>query len=222
MNRTFFAALVALGAFACGGRHDDSSTSTAIKNAVVTNGSFETLCSGQVLDREVAAGHWNAFYDNASCPGGTAIPGWFAGPNGVEVQVQTFGPGADGVQYIELDPFHPSSIWQDVVTYPDALYKLSVAYRMRPDNTLDDGEINVKWNDALVIAFSKATPGSESWVRGDAVVLASGPTSRITLEDASLDNEYGGLIDDVQLTYVGCMLDGAQVFDTAACDARRK
>jgi hypothetical protein len=40
--------------------------------------------------------------------------------------------------------------------------------------------------------------------------------------DASADNECGGLVDDVQLTFVGCMLDGVATIDTKVCDERRK
>jgi hypothetical protein len=52
----------------------------------------------------------------------------------------------------------------------DALCKLLIAYRTRPDNTLDDSAMNAQWNGTTVIAPNKAVAGSESWVRQDAVV----------------------------------------------------
>lgn len=214
--------MLALAAMACGGRDSATSAVSTAQSNVVTNGSFESLCDGQTLPFSLGAGNWNVFLAGERCPDGYAIPGWFSDPNGVEIQARTFGPGADGAQYAELDPYHPSAIWQDVATTVGSIYDLKVAFRTRPDNTFDDSAVNVKWNGVTAIALSSAVPGSEAWVHLDANVVATGTTSRITLEDASADNEYGGLVDDVQLVYVGCMLDGAPVLDTKACDARRR
>ncbi|RQP23302.1 PEP-CTERM sorting domain-containing protein [Piscinibacter terrae] len=150
---------------------------------LVTNGSFEANAQG--------AGSWNIY---------PSLTGWTGTPN-IELRNNVAGAAFDGSNFVELDTYSNSGMYQDVATTAGAHYTLSFAYSARP-YTGNTNDINVYWNGSLVeaVAGSNST-GVHNWaVYSVDVVGGAGSTSRLTFNAAGVSDSYGGSLDAVSVT----------------------
>ena len=150
---------------------------------LVTNGSFEANVQG--------AGSWNIY---------SSLTGWTGTPN-IELRNNVAGAAFDGVNYVELDTYSNSGMFQDVATTTGAHYTLSFAYSARPF-TGNTNDINVYWNGSLVQALAGTNgTGAHNWaVYSVDVVGGAGSTSRLTFNAAGVSDSYGGSLDAVSVT----------------------
>lgn len=124
------------------------------------------------------------------------IPGWTSttpSPGGIEVQRSVAGSPFSGLQHVELDSFVPSNMFQDVVTTPGGLYRVSFAYSPRP-GVLDNG-IQVFWDGVLqtTLAASGVGNNNTSWTVFQFDLPATLASTRLEFVDISFDEPVGGL-----------------------------
>ena len=150
---------------------------------LVTNGSFEA--------NAMPTGSWSIY---------PTLTGWTGTPN-IELRNNVAGAAFDGVNYVELDTYSNSGMFQDIATTAGAHYALSFAYSPRP-GTGNTNDINVLWNGSLVTPLAGSNgSGSHNWtVFNFDVVGGAGTTSRLTFNAAGVSDSYGGSLDAVSLT----------------------
>jgi len=150
---------------------------------LVTNGSFEA--------NAMPNGSWSIFSN---------LTGWTGTPN-IELRDNVAGAAYDGLNFVELDTYANSGMFQDIATTTGAHYTLSFAYSARP-GTGNTNDINVLWNGSLVQALAGSNFGSaHNWTLYSLdVVGGAGPTSRLTFNAAGVSDSYGGSLDAVSLT----------------------
>ena len=150
---------------------------------LVTNGSFEA--------NAMPTGSWSIY---------PTLTGWTGTPN-IELRNNVAGAAFDGVNYVELDTYSNSGMFQDIATTAGAHYALSFAYSPRP-GTGNTNDINVLWNGSLVTPLAGTNgSGSHHWtVFNFDVVGGAGTTSRLTFNAAGVSDSYGGSLDAVSLT----------------------
>lgn len=150
---------------------------------LVVNGSFEANAQ--------AAGTWSIY---------PALTGWTGTPN-IELRNNVAGAAHDGVNFVELDTYSNSSMFQDVATTAGTNYTLSFAFSARPF-TGNTNDIDVLWNGALVgsVSGTNATAVHNWGVYSFNVVGGAGATSRLTFSGAGTSDSYGGSLDAVSVT----------------------
>lgn len=129
-----------------------------------------------------------------------AIPGWIVDSGcGIEIQNNVAGSPLDGAQHVELDSWCPSTIYQDVPTLAGRAYTLRFGYSPRPG--VVDNSIKAYWDGAEVTHVNENGYGlgGTNWQYVTTLVTASAGTSRLALSDVSLNDGFGGYIDDVTL-----------------------
>lgn len=154
---------------------------------LVVNGSFETT---------PAFASWTTFYDY------NAIPGWNAGPGGIEIQHSGVAVNAqDGNNVLELDTSSNSYIWQEINTTPGQTYAFSFYYSPRPGVSFDSNKIVYKFGEILDWTSQSGAYG-ENWVLISGTATAASVTTRLGFLAYGASDSYGGLIDNVSVTAV--------------------
>ena len=150
---------------------------------LVTNGSFEA--------NAMPSGSW-AIYPT--------LTGWTGTPN-IELRDNVAGAAFDGVNYVELDTYSNSGMFQDIATVTGAHYNLSFAYSPRPD-TGNTNDIHVLWNGALIAPLGGSNGGSTNHWTVYNFDVSGGPSdrSRLSFYAAGVSDSYGGSLDAVSLT----------------------
>lgn len=150
---------------------------------LVQNGSFEADA--------MPNGSWSIY---------PSLTGWTGTPN-IELRDNVAGAAYDGLNFVELDTYSNSGMFQDIATTTGAHYTLSFAYSPRP-GTGNTNDINVLWNGSLVQALAGTNAsGVNHWtVYSLDVVGGAGSTSRLTFNAAGVSDSYGGSLDAVSLT----------------------
>lgn len=156
---------------------------------LVTNGSFEDTA---------AFSGWTTFY------GYNAIPGWNAGPNGIEIQQNgTSVTAQDGVNVLELDAYANSYIWQEIATTPGQEYQVSFYYSPRPGVSFDSNKLVFKFGDFFDwTSQSGAGLTDANWVLFTGTTVAESTTTRLGFLGWGASDSYGGLIDNVSVVAV--------------------
>lgn len=150
---------------------------------LVTNGSFESNI--------MPSGNWAIF---------STLTGWTGTPN-IELRDSVAGAAFDGVNFVELDTYANSGMFQDIATVTGAHYNLSFAYSPRP-STSNTNDINVLWNGALIAPLGGSNGNStHHWTVYNFDVLGGpGSTSRLAFNAAGVSDSYGGSLDAVSVT----------------------
>ncbi|MTI15776.1 DUF642 domain-containing protein [Rhodobacteraceae bacterium RKSG542] len=148
---------------------------------LIVNGSFE--------DADLQGRSWGSFDE------GEGVAGW----QGTRIEIQDEGLGyyaTDGRQWLELDAEREvDTIYQDVQTTEGALYELSFDVSTRVWNS---SNFEVAWNgEAQTTVIPK---WGEGWTTVTLQVEGTGGLDRLSFtEDASQNNAFGALIDNVVL-----------------------
>ena len=135
----------------------------------------------------------------------STMPGWKV-RGGVEIQDhwdagqlwEAFG----GDQYLELDGYQPSSVYQSVATKSKRTCKLRFAFSARPKTPATDNVLEVLWNGKRLALLNADGTGIEipSWKTYSYTVTAKSRTSLVEFADRGLENGLGTLLDAVSLT----------------------
>lgn len=165
-----------------------------IANAnLLTNGDFEANVG-------LTGSSWGVY---SSIPGWTTLNG-----SGIEVERNTVVTAQSGSQYVELDSYNNSAMYQQISGLTvGASYDLSLWYHARTNNGSNDNGINVYWGDFL--------PGNETiniegltlsntpdWIQLTKTLVATSSSMYLTFGADGLNNSLGGFVDNVSLTAV--------------------
>lgn len=163
---------------------------SATANASLINGDFEA-------DVGLSGTAWNIF---------GSIPGWttYSG-GGIEVQHNTIVPAHSGNQYVELDSWNNSSMYQEVTGLSlGETYELSFWYHTRTNAGDNDNGIQVYWGESalgnlqLDIADLISSVSYE-WINYSLNLVATTESMFLGFAASGLDNSLGGFIDSVSL-----------------------
>lgn len=158
---------------------------------LITNGDFEE-------DQGLSGTQWQIF---------DGIPGWetLSGP-GIEVQHNTITPAYSGNQYVELDSYNNTAMYQTVsgLTIGE-VYELLFWYRPRTNSGQNDNGIAVSWGDSnpgsmVYEIVDLTTSNTPDWTAQVINLTASADTMYLGFAATGLDNSLGGFIDAVSLT----------------------
>ena len=166
----------------------------SIANAnLITNGDFESNVG-------LSNGAWGVY---------GSIDGWntLSGP-GIEIQKNTIVTAQSGSQYVELDSYSNSSMYQAITGLTiGQSYDLDFWYHTRTNNGGNDNGINVYWGASapgdLQLAISDLVSSQTyEWVEYSTNLVASAETMFLTFSAVGLNNSLGGFIDSVTLNEV--------------------
>ncbi|HZS13922.1 MAG TPA: FGLLP motif-containing membrane protein [Candidatus Dormibacteraeota bacterium] len=190
-------ALVAgLGGVVCAALHSGVTTVAAQTGGpdLIVNGDFEQNAISQA---------WTLVGNTT-----TALPGWTASGDGVEVMRSYWQP-AHGAQSVNLSSNGASEVTQQVSTTAGTQYQLSWFISGNPQCTTPTTRVlSVIWNGSVVAQPTFNVSGhsfqSMGWTAQSTSVTASGDSSTVSfLRAASTDGSCGVAIDDVALAATG-------------------
>lgn len=158
-------------------------TGIASATNLVSNGGFE---------QPVLGDSWHAFF---------TIPGWTE-LYGKEMEIQTskMWTPYEGNQYLELDAYESTTVYQDIPTTPGAEYTLSFAFSPRPG--IADNQLQVSWDGNVLGTMSAngASISNTDWTVHSYTVTATKPTTRLQFHNLDVSDTWGTFLDDVVLT----------------------
>lgn len=149
---------------------------------LLVNGSFE--------DSVIANGKWNVFAN---------INGWTGTGAGIEVRNNIVGSALDGKNFVELDSYSNSGMFQTVGTSVGSSYNFSFSFANREgtaaatnglDWTVDGGKT---WNAAPTLNSSK-------WADFSTSFIASSASTVIGFRATGTNDALGTSLDKVSLT----------------------
>lgn len=158
---------------------------------LLANGGFEMPV--------VAASSYDIFYS------GEPLLAWLTGEEGIEIQNNVAGTPYEGSQLAELDPNHPTVIWQEVPTVPGETYRLSTQYSPRPGRDAEDNRFEFRVDGAPLgasIARSGVGNADTDWSYESRQFVATGPTTLVGFAEVGTDTSFGAYLDDAALNCV--------------------
>lgn len=177
MNKIVLAAALALpmAAFAAGPE-------------LVTNGSFEA--------NTVTAGNFTIFT-------GTQVTGWTA-VDEIEIRNADVGNAKDGVNFVELDANHNSSMFQTLTTVAGQAYSLSFYYSNRTGtNVSTDGlSFNVGAGAVMLPGLAVNNTGDNVWSLYTTDFTAASSSTTLTFSAAGTSDSFGSSLDKVSVAAV--------------------
>jgi hypothetical protein len=146
---------------------------------LLSNGGFEADVQGY--------GSW-ANYANLS--------GWSGGDYGIELRNNVAGSAAGGVNFVELDTYHNSSLWQTINTVSGQSYTLSFQFQDRAGVDLSSQGLNVSWGGVAVDSVN----GSANWTTRTYTLIGDGTAKQLKFTAIGTDDSLGTSLDNVSLT----------------------
>ena len=146
-----------------------------------------------------------SFEANAQAPGTWSIhqdlTAWTGGAFGVELRNNVAGAAYAGVNFVELDTTHNSSILQSIATLAGQLYTLSFAYSAREGVSSASNGIEVLWNGQSqgVFTGNGAASGNVWGLHSLTVAGGAALNSLLTFRAVGTDDSFGGSLDAVAL-----------------------
>ncbi|MEQ1600751.1 MAG: PEP-CTERM sorting domain-containing protein [Methylophilaceae bacterium] len=154
-------------------------------NNLVTNGSFEANAQGN--------GSWSVY---------SALTGWtLASGPGIELRNNVAGTASDGVNYVELDSYGNSSIYQIITTTLGADYELYFDYSARISQLANTNGIEAYWNNDKLTTVTAKGGSINNWNTLSFNVTGTG-NDKLTFKAVGISDQLGGNIDNISLTAV--------------------
>lgn len=179
--------------------NDDCNLVCDPKVNLIKNGGFEAPV--------LADNSWSIF----TSP--TMLLEWLTGSEGIEIQNSAAGSPFAGEQLAELDPNHPTTIWQDIPTIPGATYRLETQYSPRPGRGTEDNRFEFRVDGSTVgasVARDGSANGDTVWTLESRTFVAASTTTSVGFAEVGTDTSYGAYLDEVGLY---CVLETPE--DTA-------
>lgn len=175
---------------------DDSEETFSLVNAHECNPDVNLLANGGFENPVLGAGFWSIF------PSGTPLLEWLTGSEGIEIQNNVAGSPHSGSQLAELDPNHPTNIWQSVATTPGNTYRLETYYSPRPGRDAEDNRFEIQ-KDGVALGASIARSGlansNTDWSYESRTFVADTSTTDVGFAEIGTDTSYGAYLDDAGL-----------------------
>lgn len=142
-------------------------------------------------------------FESAAVPSGDYITvdqvgEWISDTSGIEVRNNIAGTAYDGNNFVELDTYQNSSMYQEIRTRPGQDYLVSFAFRDR--DGVDGGSqgLEVLWAGYVVGTFN----GAADWQVQSITVHALTRYSELEFRAIGSSDSYGTSLDAVSVTAV--------------------
>ena len=175
---------------------NDTTETFNLVNTLSCNPEVNLLANGGFENPALASNSWSIFY--------TAEPflEWLTGDEGIEIQNNVAGSPFAGAQFAELDPNHPTNIWQSIPTTPGNTYRLETQYSPRPGRDLEDNRFEFR-KDGVALGASIARSGSANsntdWTYESRTFVADANTTDVGFAEIGTDTSYGAYLDNAGL-----------------------
>jgi hypothetical protein len=129
-----------------------------------------------------------------------SIPGWTKvdGTSGIEVQRNTIVPAHSGDQYVELDSYSNSGMYQDLYL-TSGMYELSFYYQPRTGTDNDNG-IDYGITGVFNGNVDGTNPPLDSWMQVTKTFeITADDTYELWFSAVGIDNSLGGFVDTVNV-----------------------
>ncbi len=165
---------------------------------LLANGGFEAP--------DVNGGGYGIFYT------GEPLLEWITNEFGIEIQDNVAGAPFAGNQHAELDPNHPTAIWQSIETVPGWAYRVETQYSPRPGRQLEDNRFEFTVNgSALGPSIARAGGGATDWSLESRTFVAGSNSVDVGFREIGTDTSYGAYLDDAALYCIpqnDCLIEG--------------
>jgi len=149
----------------------------------------ELLLNGGFEADVQAAGTWNNYAN---------LTDWTGGDYGIELRNNVAGVAAQGVNFVELDTYHNSSMSHTVLTNVGQLYTLSFQFQDRSGvNTTSQG-LAVSWGGGAVDSVNNSLGGG--WESRTYTLTGNGSAMDLKFAAIGTDDSLGTSLDKVSLT----------------------
>jgi hypothetical protein len=155
----------------------------------VAHASPELLTNGSFESETQANGTWSNYTD---------LTGWFGGDYGIELRHNVVGVAPDGVNFVELDTYHNSSMYQKVSTTLGQSYTLTFQFQDRPGVDASSQGLEIYWGNSFVGSVNNSAGGG--WQTVSYNLLGTGNTEALTFKAIGTDDSLGTSLDNVSLT----------------------
>lgn len=154
---------------------------------IVVNGSFEQVSGNNTQN----AGSWGIY---------TSITGWTGTPN-IEVRDSVAGNAQHGSNYVELDTYNNSGMFQTITG--NGWYELSFWYSARQGVAAGSNGLGFTFGNlsGQVLANVAGAPSGNVWQQYTGLVLLNGATS-LMFHGTGRSDSLGGSLDNVSVTAV--------------------
>ncbi|MES2348616.1 MAG: FxDxF family PEP-CTERM protein [Pseudomonadota bacterium] len=146
---------------------------------LLSNGGFEADAQGY--------GSWANY---------ASLSGWSGGDYGIELRNNVAGTAAAGVNFVELDTYHNSSLWQTINTVSGQTYTLSFQFQDRAGVDLSSQGLNVSWGGISIDSVN----GSANWTTRTYTLIGDGTAKQLKFTAVGTDDSLGTSLDNVSLT----------------------
>ncbi len=153
---------------------------------LVQNGSFE---EGLVIGGK----GWDVF---------SSINAWTGVGEGIEVRKNTVGQAQDGTNFVELDSYGNSGMFQNLATTVGQTYTLNFSYANRVQTTaatngLDWSLDGIKWESLTTPAANNTN--QHDWLLFSTSFVATG-TTKLSFRATGTADSYGSSLDNISVT----------------------
>jgi len=149
----------------------------------------ELLVNGGFEANHQSAGTW-ANYDN--------LTGWTGGSHGIELRNNVAGVAAQGVNFVELDTTHNSSMTQSVQTVLGQHYTLTFQFEDRPGVAISSQGLSVDWGGVEIAHVNNSLNGT--WETRTYSLIGDGSAMKLKFIATGTSDSYGSSLDNVSLT----------------------
>lgn len=131
------------------------------------------------------------------------LTGWSAAPD-VELRNNNAGAAQDGVNFVELDAFSNSAIFQNVNTVAGQRYRLSFWYSPRSGVSAASNPIVASWggNQIAGVTADGTNNSGNVWQQYSFNLLATGALTEVRFAARGHSDSYGGSLDNVTLAAI--------------------
>ncbi|GJJ04236.1 hypothetical protein RugamoR64_47740 [Duganella rhizosphaerae] len=149
----------------------------------------ELLLNGGFEADVQAAGSWN-IYPN--------LTDWTGGAYGIELRNNVAGVAAQGVNFVELDTTHNSSLSHTVLTNAGQQYTLSFQFQDRAGVDTGSQGLAVSWGGGAVASVNNSLGGG--WESRTYTLTGNGSAMALKFTAIGGDDSLGTSLDNVSLT----------------------
>jgi hypothetical protein len=163
--------------------------------AAVSARADELIVNGGFEDPAISSGTWSTY---------SSLPGWTQGGDyGIELRNNVAGTAYEGNNFVELDTYRNSCMYQNVDTELGKEYLLSFYYAPREGVAFESNGIELFFNNVWKLSISGDDVLNTGWHEYHTYVTGTGnPDTTVLFSALGNSDSFGGSIDKVSMSSV--------------------